>query len=63
VPLELLGEAWLGDGGSSCWSPGAWPRGPRRTRMAQTLGEAIGETVGYRVRMQSKVSAEDGSRW
>src|SRR5918997_7085964 len=25
--------------------------------MAQTLGEPVGETVGFRVRMQSKVSA------
>jgi ATP-dependent helicase HrpB len=25
--------------------------------MAQTLGEAVGETVGYRTRLQSKVSA------
>ncbi|HRD46734.1 MAG TPA: ATP-dependent helicase HrpB, partial [Caulobacter sp.] len=26
-------------------------------RMASTLGENVGETVGYRVRLQSKISA------
>jgi ATP-dependent helicase HrpB len=57
VPLELLGEAWRGDGRIIVLEPRRLAARAAATRMAQTLGEAIGETVGYRVRMQSKVSA------
>ena len=56
VPLALLDAPWRRGGGSSCSSRAASPRAPRRARMAATLGEEVGQTVGYRVRLGSKVS-------
>ena len=32
-------------------------------RMASVLGEKAGETVGYRVRLDTKVSGKTVSRW
>ena len=40
---------------SSCWSRAGSRRAPPPTRMAATLGEQVGETVGLRVRFGSKV--------
>jgi len=57
VPLELLGEPWIGDGRIIVLEPRRLAARAAAHRMAQTLGEPVGETVGYRVRMQSKVSA------
>lgn len=58
VPLELLGEAWLGAGKIIVLEPRRLAARAAAERMAKTLGEKPGETVGFRVRMQSKVSAK-----
>jgi len=57
VPLELLDEPWLGAGRIIVLEPRRLAARAAAHRMAQTLGEPVGATVGYRVRMQSKVSA------
>jgi ATP-dependent helicase HrpB len=57
VPLELLGESWVGGGKIIVLEPRRLAARAAAERMARTLGEAPGETVGFRVRMQSKVSA------
>ena len=53
VPLALLDESWLQGRQSSCSNLAAL----RATaeRMASELGEKVGETVGYRIRLDSKV--------
>jgi ATP-dependent helicase HrpB len=57
VPLELLGEPWVGEGRIIVLEPRRLAARAAAERMAKTLGEKPGETVGFRVRMQSKVSA------
>lgn len=57
VPLELRGEAWVGEGRIVMLEPRRLAARAAAHRMAQTLGEPVGGTVGFRVRMQSKVSA------
>jgi ATP-dependent helicase HrpB len=57
VPLELLPEPWRGDGKIIVLEPRRLAARAAAARMAQTLGEPIGRTVGYRVRMQSQVTA------
>src|ERR1700761_7521937 len=57
VPLELLAEPWLGPGKIILLEPRRLAARAAAERMASTLGEPVGRTVGYRVRMQSKVSA------
>src|SRR3954463_1804630 len=56
VPLALLDAPWL-NGKKIIWLD---PRGiaarASAERMAKTLGERAGETVGYRVRFGSKIS-------
>ena len=57
VPLELLAEPWVADGKIIVLEPRRLAARAAAERMAATLGEAVGRTVGFRVRMQSKVSA------
>ena len=57
VPLALMDEAWIKDGKILVLEPRRLAARAAAERMASTLGEKAGETVGYRVRMQSKVSA------
>jgi ATP-dependent helicase HrpB len=57
VPLELLGESWVGAGKIIVLEPRRLAARAAAERMASTLGEPVGQTVGFRVRMQSKVSA------
>ncbi len=57
VPLELLGEPWVGQGRIIVLEPRRLAARAAAERMAATLGEPVGQTVGFRVRMQSKVSA------
>lgn len=57
VPLELLGESWLGAGKIIVLEPRRLAARAAADRMAATLGQRVGETVGYRVRMQTRVSA------
>jgi ATP-dependent helicase HrpB len=57
VPLELLAEPWMGEGKIILLEPRRLAARAAAERMAATLGEPVGLTVGFRVRMQSKVSA------
>jgi ATP-dependent helicase HrpB len=54
VPLALLDEAWLGGRRILMLEPRRLATRAAAHRMAATLGEAVGETVGYRMRMDSK---------
>ena len=57
VPLELLDEPWAADGKIIVLEPRRLAARAAAERMARTLAEPVGQTVGFRVRMQSKVSA------
>src|SRR6202022_1777398 len=57
VPLELLAEPWVGNGKIIVLEPRRLAARAAAERMAATWGEPVGRTVGFRVRMQSKVSA------
>jgi ATP-dependent helicase HrpB len=57
VPLELLGESWVAGRRIVVLEPRRLAARAAAERMARTLGEPVGGTVGFRVRMQSKVSA------
>ncbi len=55
VPLDLLGEPWAARGKIIVLEPRRLAARAAADWMATTLGERVGETVGYRVRMQSRV--------
>lgn len=57
VPLELLNEPWTEGRRILVLEPRRLAARAAAARMAHSLKESIGETVGYRVRLQSKVSA------
>src|SRR5215469_7264100 len=57
APLALMDEPWAEGGRILVLEPRRLAARAAAERMASTLGEKAGETVGYRVRMQSKVSA------
>ncbi|HVJ56107.1 MAG TPA: ATP-dependent helicase HrpB [Aliidongia sp.] len=54
VPLALLGQPWL-DGKIVMLEPRRLAARAAARRMATLLGEPVGATVGYRVRLESKV--------
>ena len=56
VPLALLDAPWLGARKIIMLEPRRIAARASAERMAKTLGERAGETVGYRVRFGSKVS-------
>jgi ATP-dependent helicase HrpB len=56
VPLALLDEAWVGGRKILVLEPRRLAARAAAARMAWTLGEKIGETVGLRVRFDSRVS-------
>ena len=56
VPLALLDEAWVAGKKIVMLEPRRLAARAAATRMAQTLGEDVGQTVGYAVRMERKVS-------
>jgi ATP-dependent helicase HrpB len=56
VPLALLDEPWLGTRKIIMLEPRRIAARASAERMAKTLGEPVGQTVGYRVRFGSKVS-------
>ncbi len=60
VPLALMDEPWASGGRILVLEPRRLAARAAAERMASTLGEKAGDTVGYRVRMQSKVSARTG---
>jgi ATP-dependent helicase HrpB len=56
VPLALLDEPWLANRKIIMLEPRRIAARASAERMARTLGERAGETVGYRVRFGSKIS-------
>src|ERR1700752_4545 len=56
-PLALLDQPWVAGGKLLVLEPRLLAARAAAERMAATLGESAGETVGFRVRLQSKVSA------
>lgn len=56
VPLALLDEPWGKGGKILVLEPRRLAARAAAHRMAQTLKEKVGETVGYRVRLRSEVS-------
>lgn len=56
VPLVLMEEPWAKDGKILVLEPRRIAARAAAARMAQTLGEKVGETVGLRVRFGSQVS-------
>src|ERR1700749_5160175 len=58
TPLALLDEPWAAGGKLIVLEPRRIAARAAAERMASTLGEPAGETVGYRVRLVSRVSAK-----
>jgi ATP-dependent helicase HrpB len=58
VPLALLDEDWLGGQRIVMLEPRRLAARAAAHRMAFTLGERVGQTVGYRVRMDTKVGRD-----
>ena len=58
VPLVLMNEPWAAEGKILVLSPRRLAARAAAARMAETLGEQVGGTVGYRVRLESRVSAK-----
>lgn len=58
VPLALLGQSWLGQQKILMLEPRRIAARATAERMAALLGEKVGETVGYRMRMESRISAK-----
>jgi ATP-dependent RNA helicase HrpB len=56
VPLALLGERWLGTARIVMLEPRRIAARAVATRMAYLAGERVGETVGYRTRLDTRVS-------
>ncbi len=56
VPLALLDQPWLGGQKILVLEPRRLAARAAAERMAVTLGERVGDTVGYRARFGSKVS-------
>jgi ATP-dependent helicase HrpB len=56
VPLALLDAEWRGAGKIIMLAPRHLAARSAAARMASLLGEAVGDTVGYRVRLDSKIS-------
>lgn len=57
VPLALLDAAWRGDGRILVLEPRRLAARAAAEQMARLLGEPVGRSVGYRVRLESRVSA------
>jgi len=56
VPLALLGEPWLGDGRIVMLEPRRLAARAAAARMAELDGTPVGDTVGYQVRFDRRVS-------
>ncbi|MCJ2013846.1 ATP-dependent helicase HrpB [Methylobacterium sp. J-076] len=56
VPLDLLDAPWLGGGKIILLEPRRLAARAAASRMAKTLGEEVGGTVGLRVRLGSKIT-------
>src|SRR5690606_8730311 len=58
VPLALQPATWRKDGRIILLEPRRLPARAAAAQMARLVGEEVGGTVGYRVRMDSRVSAQ-----
>lgn len=58
LPLQLLNESWLAGKKIIMLEPRRLAARSVAMRMAQLLDEEVGETVGYRVRFENKVSTK-----
>ena len=58
VPLHLLGAPWRRDRTIILLEPRRLAARAAASRMASLLGEEVGATVGYRMRLENKVSAK-----
>jgi len=58
VPLFLLDATWRAGGMIILLEPRRLAARTAASRMASLLGENVGQTVGYRMRLESKVSAD-----
>ena len=56
VPLALLDSDWLGDRNIIMLEPRRLAARSAAARMAELLGEPVGETVGYQIRAERKIS-------
>ncbi|TWB51522.1 ATP-dependent helicase HrpB [Rhizobium sp. ERR 922] len=56
VPLYLLDEAWRGDDRIILLEPRRLAARAAAARMASLLGEQVGDTVGYRMRLDNRIS-------
>lgn len=56
LPLELLNEKWLQDKKIIMLEPRRLATRSVATRMASLLNESVGETIGYRIRFENKIS-------
>ena len=57
VPLELMGEPWMRGRRLIMLEPRRLATRAVASRMAQSLSEPVGGTVGYRMRLESRTSA------
>ena len=57
VPLALLGSDWLGDRNIIMLEPRRLAARSAAVRMAELLGEPVGQTVGYQIRAERKSSS------
>ena len=58
VPLDLLGAPWLSDQKILLLEPRRLAARAAARRMAALLGQAEGETVGYRTRLETRISPQ-----
>lgn len=58
LPLQIMNEPWLASKKIVMLEPRRLAARSVAMRMAQLLDEEVGETVGYRVRFENKVSAK-----
>jgi ATP-dependent helicase HrpB len=58
VPLALLDAPWRGDGMIALLEPRRLAARAAARRMAGLLGEEVGQTVGHRMRLDTKVSSK-----
>ncbi|MFD2207165.1 ATP-dependent helicase HrpB [Kiloniella antarctica] len=56
VPIHLIQSGWLGDKKIIMLEPRRLAARAAAVRMAGMLGENVGESVGYRIRLESKIS-------
>lgn len=56
VPLYLLDQTWRGDGRIILLEPRRLAARAAAARMASLIGEPVGQTVGYRMRLDNRIS-------